>query len=162
MVSKRGCFFRNARARNTHVEATLNHPCPAQVGAGGWRSLSAQRVSATNAARDFSRPARSLRESIDHGGDAVRVHKRVSIAGLAVVDVDAADNAVPVLRSADLELRLVLGRGARDGALRAVDVDVFAPPLHALSAALPVSLSLAARVAVSVETNTGLGGPDQT
>ncbi|KAH8052081.1 hypothetical protein JL721_10960 [Aureococcus anophagefferens] len=44
---------------------------------------------------DFSRPARSLRESIDHGGDAVRVHKRVSIAGLAVVDVDAADNAVP-------------------------------------------------------------------
>ena len=23
-VSKRGCFFRNARARNTHVEATLN------------------------------------------------------------------------------------------------------------------------------------------
>ena len=30
-VSKRGCFFRNARARNTHVEATLNHPFPAQV-----------------------------------------------------------------------------------------------------------------------------------
>ena len=28
-VSTRGCFFRNARARNTHVEATLNHPCPA-------------------------------------------------------------------------------------------------------------------------------------
>ena len=26
-------FFRNARARNTHVEATLNHPCAAQVGA---------------------------------------------------------------------------------------------------------------------------------
>ena len=24
-------FFRNARAQNTHVEATLNHPCPAQV-----------------------------------------------------------------------------------------------------------------------------------
>ena len=23
--------FQNARARNTHVEATLNHPCPAQV-----------------------------------------------------------------------------------------------------------------------------------
>ena len=31
-VSKRGCFFRNARARNTHVEATLNHPFAAQVG----------------------------------------------------------------------------------------------------------------------------------
>ena len=31
MVSKRGCFFRNARARNTHVEATLNHPFPAQA-----------------------------------------------------------------------------------------------------------------------------------
>ena len=31
-VSKRGCFFRNARARNTHVEATFNHPCAAQVG----------------------------------------------------------------------------------------------------------------------------------
>ena len=30
-VSKRGCFFRNARARNTHVEETLNHPCAAQV-----------------------------------------------------------------------------------------------------------------------------------
>ena len=30
-MSKRGCFFRNARARNTHVEATLNHPCAAQV-----------------------------------------------------------------------------------------------------------------------------------
>ena len=30
-VSKRGCFFRNARARNTHVEATLNLSCPAQV-----------------------------------------------------------------------------------------------------------------------------------
>ena len=26
-------FFRNARARKTHVEATLNHSCPAQVGA---------------------------------------------------------------------------------------------------------------------------------
>ena len=24
-------FFRNARARNAHVEATLNHPCPAQA-----------------------------------------------------------------------------------------------------------------------------------
>ena len=30
-VSKRGCFFRNARARNNHVEATLNHPFAAQV-----------------------------------------------------------------------------------------------------------------------------------
>jgi hypothetical protein len=30
-VSKRGCFFRNAHARNTHVEAPLNHSCPAQV-----------------------------------------------------------------------------------------------------------------------------------
>ena len=30
-VSKRGCFFRNARARNTHVEATLNLSCPAQA-----------------------------------------------------------------------------------------------------------------------------------
>ena len=30
-VSKRGCFFWNARARNTHVEANLNHPFPAQV-----------------------------------------------------------------------------------------------------------------------------------
>ena len=27
----RGCCFRNARARNTHVEATLNHPFAAQV-----------------------------------------------------------------------------------------------------------------------------------
>ena len=25
-------FFRNARARNTHVEENLNHPFPAQVG----------------------------------------------------------------------------------------------------------------------------------
>ena len=25
------CFFWNARKRNTHVEATLNHPFPAQV-----------------------------------------------------------------------------------------------------------------------------------
>ena len=30
-VSKRGCFFWDARARNTHVEATLNHSCPAQA-----------------------------------------------------------------------------------------------------------------------------------
>ena len=30
-VSERGCFCRNARARNTHVEATLNHPFAAQV-----------------------------------------------------------------------------------------------------------------------------------
>ena len=30
-VSKRGCVFRNARARNTHVEATLNLSCPAQA-----------------------------------------------------------------------------------------------------------------------------------
>ena len=30
-VSKRERFFRNARARNTHVEATLNLSCPAQV-----------------------------------------------------------------------------------------------------------------------------------
>ena len=28
---KRGRFSRNARARNTHVEATLNHPFAAQV-----------------------------------------------------------------------------------------------------------------------------------
>ena len=28
-LSKRGCFFRNARARNTHVEANLNHSFPA-------------------------------------------------------------------------------------------------------------------------------------
>ena len=26
----------NARARNTHVEATLNHPCAAQVFAVAW------------------------------------------------------------------------------------------------------------------------------
>ncbi|KAH8086729.1 protein-cysteine S-palmitoyltransferase [Aureococcus anophagefferens] len=32
MVSKRGCVFRNARAENAHVEATLNHSFPAQVG----------------------------------------------------------------------------------------------------------------------------------
>ena len=30
-VSKRGCFFRNARARNTHVEENLNHPFAAQA-----------------------------------------------------------------------------------------------------------------------------------
>ncbi|EGB08664.1 hypothetical protein AURANDRAFT_53621 [Aureococcus anophagefferens] len=30
-VSKRGCFFRNARARNTHVEANLNHSFPVQA-----------------------------------------------------------------------------------------------------------------------------------
>ena len=30
-VSKRGCFFRDAHARNTHVEATLNISCPAQA-----------------------------------------------------------------------------------------------------------------------------------
>ena len=30
-VSKRKCFYRNARARNTYVEATLNLSCPAQV-----------------------------------------------------------------------------------------------------------------------------------
>ena len=31
MVSTRGRDFRNARARNAHVEATLNLSCPAQV-----------------------------------------------------------------------------------------------------------------------------------
>ena len=31
MVSKRGCCFRNARARNTHVEANLNLSFAAQV-----------------------------------------------------------------------------------------------------------------------------------
>jgi len=30
-VSKHGCFFWNARARNTHVEATLHLSCPAQA-----------------------------------------------------------------------------------------------------------------------------------
>ena len=35
-ASKRGCFFRNARARNTHVEATLNHPFAAQVYTGNF------------------------------------------------------------------------------------------------------------------------------
>ena len=30
-MSKRGCFLWNDRARNTHVEATSNHPCPAQA-----------------------------------------------------------------------------------------------------------------------------------
>ena len=30
-VSKHGCFFRNARAQNTHVEANLNHHFPAQA-----------------------------------------------------------------------------------------------------------------------------------
>ena len=33
MVSTRGRDFRNARARNAHVEATSNHPCPAQAAA---------------------------------------------------------------------------------------------------------------------------------
>ena len=32
-VSKRGCFFQNGRARNTHVEENLNHPFPAQAAA---------------------------------------------------------------------------------------------------------------------------------
>ena len=31
-------FFRNARARNTHVEATLNHPCAAQATTGPRRA----------------------------------------------------------------------------------------------------------------------------
>ena len=36
-VSKHGCFFWNARARNTHIEATLHHSCAAQVrGFGEW------------------------------------------------------------------------------------------------------------------------------
>ena len=30
-LSERGCFYRNARARHTHVEAPLHHPCAAQV-----------------------------------------------------------------------------------------------------------------------------------
>ena len=30
-VSKHGCFFRDARARNTHVEAHSNHTFPAKV-----------------------------------------------------------------------------------------------------------------------------------
>ena len=30
-MSQRGCFCWNARARNTHVEATLNHPFAAQA-----------------------------------------------------------------------------------------------------------------------------------
>ena len=33
-LSTRGCFFRNERARNTHVEDNLNHPFPAQAVAG--------------------------------------------------------------------------------------------------------------------------------
>ncbi|KAH8051266.1 GTPase [Aureococcus anophagefferens] len=33
------CFLWNARARNTHVEATLNHPCPAQANAALHEAL---------------------------------------------------------------------------------------------------------------------------
>ncbi|KAH8071128.1 oxoglutarate dehydrogenase [Aureococcus anophagefferens] len=43
-VSTRGCFFRNARARNTHVEATLNHPRAAQVIIHGDAAFAGQGV----------------------------------------------------------------------------------------------------------------------
>ena len=41
---KRGCFFRNARARNTHVEATLNHPFAAQVDLGPLQDRKVRRI----------------------------------------------------------------------------------------------------------------------
>ena len=41
---KRKCFFRNARARNTHVEATLNHPFAAQATDVASRGLHVSRL----------------------------------------------------------------------------------------------------------------------
>jgi intraflagellar transport protein 81 len=62
-VSKRGCFFRNARARNTHVEATLNL-CPAQARFEPQRTADDVDEMNRNIMDDQSRIA-SLRKRID-------------------------------------------------------------------------------------------------
>ena len=54
------CFFRNASARNTHVEATLNHPFPAQVG-----DVADRNSGMYTAARSFLPGVRRLRERLE-------------------------------------------------------------------------------------------------
>ena len=53
-LSKRGCFFRNARARNTHVGATLHHARPAQARSRRTRTTR-PRASSTRPSRPSSR-----------------------------------------------------------------------------------------------------------
>ena len=55
-VSKRGRFSRNARARNTHVEATFNHSCAAQALAiaGNKADLAERRTVPADDAKAFA------------------------------------------------------------------------------------------------------------
>ena len=56
-VSKRGCLFQNARARNTHVEATLNHPCPALGPATRYSENAPSSDSASRTSRRVGAPS---------------------------------------------------------------------------------------------------------
>ena len=99
-------FFRNARARNTHVEETLNHPCPALVGAA--RGPDAERVLGDVVRRRRAR------------GDEVLGHEAVGrdpvhgARGLERVVVEELAAAVAVLEV--LERAVVVAQ--RDEALR--------------------------------------------
>ncbi|KAH8056687.1 hypothetical protein JL721_9971 [Aureococcus anophagefferens] len=113
------------------------------VGAGGWRSLSAQRVARTP--RFFAARGRSASPSTTAATPSASTSacpSRASPSSTSTRRTTPCPSSGPRTSSSGSSWT------AARTALRAVDVDVFAPPLHALSAALPVSLSLAARVAV--------------
>jgi hypothetical protein len=119
-VSKRGCFSRDARARNTHVEATLNLSCPAQ--ADSRRSLDDE-------ARLFA--AAALKP--EHAPGAVRAELASLFRerrALSPGDVDMClDDAAAMAGEAAVDVLAFHGRAPLDGdvagaTLRAADAAV--------------------------------------
>ena len=114
-VSKRGCFFLNARARNTHIEATLNHPFAAQVVlafdggdpapflramAGAFPGDAPASVAAARAAALSLPVPRSLRRLLAGvcRGDVVADGARLRVAHAARQDPDDDESADAALR----------------------------------------------------------------
>ena len=65
-------FFRNARARNTHIEATLNHSFAAQVGAEHAKPPLALALGEANGRRSEAHPLfTKLGKAVPFAVDAV-------------------------------------------------------------------------------------------
>ena len=88
-------FLRNARARNGHVEATLNHPFPAQVDCGGDADLAFDAVNGDVAATSTHGDVH-LSLSADVGADVVLLARgAIDATGAENFDAtDATDGAV--------------------------------------------------------------------
>ena len=106
-VSKRGCFFRNARARNAHVEATSNHPRPAQAAPDGGTLYLADAHGERLLAVDVSRWRR--------GGAAVATVAAATpgFRGFALVAARLGDGSRAYVAAAEGSLRAYGADGPR-------------------------------------------------